>query len=213
MAEELIKAVHNTRKRQIRDSVDDLEQSHVLTINSVPAEASSALDLQSQSSAANGLFEPGSISKFASGGVTRNVRQIGSCTLVCFCSCHKRTRLRTPSILRSVLGSIVLGFESLPLVAQTCDDEACRNHATTSITMDLALPQWFLHRIITIRATSELKRGPELLLRVLRVRSLDSPIFGALRRGNTEIIKRLLEKGDASVLDVAENGTSILNVS
>ena len=139
--------------------------------------------------------------------------QLESHTSLCFCSCHSRTRLRSPSLLHPILGSLTMGYDSLPFLERSCDNKACRNHSAKSFTASYAFPEWFLRRIITVRATSEVKRGPELLLRVWRVRRPDAMIFFAIEDGNLDLIKRLFMQGEVSVLDVSWDGFSLLTVS
>ncbi|MCJ1248393.1 hypothetical protein MMC30_005610 [Trapelia coarctata] len=79
-----------------------------------------------------------------------------------------------------------------------------------SFTASYAFPQWFTNRIIAVRATSEPKKGPELLLRVLTVRPWHAQIFYAVLHGRIDTIKRLFEKGEASVYDVSDHGGSLL---
>ena len=63
------------------------------------------------------------------------------------------------------------------------------------------------------------KKGPELRLRVLRVRSKEANIFYLFGRGfqseNTLLrsVKCLLDDGEASVLDFDGNGATALHVS
>jgi hypothetical protein len=55
--------------------------------------------------------------------------------------------------------------------------------------------------------------GPEMLLRVVRVRPIDDPLFVSVRRGDVEMTRMLLNTGKASVLDVTSLNRSALFVS
>ena len=64
-----------------------------------------------------------------------------------------------------------------------------------------------------------LTKDPELRLRILRVRSKEANIFYLFGRGfqteNTQLrsVKRLLDDGEASVLDFYGNGATALHIA
>lgn len=209
MAEELIKKVHETKGRQIHESFQIQERD----IDNASAESSSTLQLRSRLSAPKPHHESSYTSKVSRGETDIKPSQLESSISGCSCSCHTRDWLKSPKILQSVLGSLVMGHNSLPFLTRKCDNLACRDHSAPSLTASYAFPRWFAHRIISVRATSEAKRGPELLLRVWRVRPWNSKIFFAVQKGRTNLVKQLFDTGGASVFDVTEEGTSLLNVS
>lgn len=209
MAEELIQKVHETRERQIHESF----QIPGRDIYNASAEPGSPLQLRSRLSAPKPHPESPYTSKVSGGETDIKLSQLESSISGCVCSCHTRKWFKSPKMLHSVLGSLIMGHNSLPFLTQRCDNLACRDHSATSVTASYAFPRWFAHRIISIRVTNEVKRGPELLLRVWRICSVDSTIFLAVQNHRTDIVKRLFETGGASVFDVSEEGVSLLNVS
>ena len=59
-------------------------------------------------------------------------------------------------------------------------------------------------------AISNSMNGLEMLIRCPRIRPTGAPIFSAARKGDALSVKNLFMSGEASVLDVDENGTSAL---
>lgn len=48
------------------------------------------------------------------------------CDSRCRCRCHKQTRVQTPQSLQSVLGTLLIGYTSLPVVTPQCNNESCK---------------------------------------------------------------------------------------
>ena len=139
------------------------------------------------------------------------------CGSDCCCSCHRRSLFRSPRLLDNVLGSLSVGYHTSPWAAPTCKSSSCR-HRSRKFTYIHAFPQWFWNRIVLAHLVYSQSKGPELCFRMLRVRSMDADIFRLFRgpRQADEIImtgvKRLFDNGEASVLDVDEEGGSVLRV-
>jgi len=209
MAEGLIRKLPETKERQIHDRL----QIQECNIDNASAASSSALELRSRPSAPELLSESSYTSEVSRAEIGVKFAQLKSSISGCSCSCHTRHWLKSPKILHWVFGSLVMGHNSLPFLTQRCDNLACQDRSAPSVAASYAFPRWFAHRIIFIRASNEVKRGPELLLRVWRVRPWASRIFGAVEWGRIDIIKRLFETGGASVFDVSEYGDSLLHVS
>ena len=141
----------------------------------------------------------------------------GHCRSDCCCCCHRRNHFRSPSLLRNVLGSLSIGFHTSPWAAPACNSPSCRDRYRR-FAYAYAFPQWLWNRILLAHLAYSQSRGPELCFRVLRVRPNNSDIMRLLRRNPQpdEIImtevRRLFDNGEASVLDVDENGTCVLRV-
>ena len=139
------------------------------------------------------------------------------CEFNCRCRCHRRSRFRSPSLLGNVMGSFSLGYYASPWAAPTCNSPSCR-HRSRMFTYTYAFPQWLWNRILLAHLAYSQGRGPEFCLRLLRVRPNHSPIirlycgYAQIDEDITAKVKLLFYKGEASVLDVDENGTSILCV-
>ena len=140
------------------------------------------------------------------------------CEPDCSCACHKGGRIRSPRYLNAIFGSLLIGYGAQPWVTATCDSSDCRGRLTY-ITYTYAFPRWLLDRRMTFRIAYDQSRGPELCLRLSRVRSSDARIFEAARMcmpPHQEVaiqhIKHLLTSGEASVLDVDPHGHTALQV-
>ena len=138
-----------------------------------------------------------------------------SCNVNCRCSCHKKGSLKSPRSLTTILGSIMVGYNAIPGLAQRCNDPSCKGQST-NITYTYAFPEWFVSRVVYLNFKNEQSRGPELCLRVVRVRPDNADIFLAVQDDREEVAlehtKRLLLAGEASVLDVKPNGNSVISV-
>ena len=139
-----------------------------------------------------------------------------SCNMNCRCSCHKKGRLKSPKFLTTILGSIMVGYNAIPGLAPKCNEPSCKGQST-KITYTYAFPEWFVSRVLYLNFKNEQLRGPELCLRVVRVRPFNANIFLALEDKREENAlqqtKRLLLAGKASVLDVNPYGYSLLSVT
>ena len=141
-----------------------------------------------------------------------------SCDSACGCVCHRRSQFKSPRHLNAMLGSLFIGYRASPWSTQTCSDSGCRQRSK-ELTYVYAFPRWFLARILVVDMAYSQSRGPELCLRVMRVRPVRTGIFGHLRSNSSlgeertlHHVKRLLNDGEISVLDVDAEGFTILHV-
>ena len=133
-----------------------------------------------------------------------------SCNTGCPCPCHSINRVTSPKLLRNILGSFFLRYRAYPSLEQACGVR-CRARAG-GITCSYAFPSLLLDWVIAISYSCALAKGPELLLRVMRKR--DFSIFRTLisapdSYASTEL-KRMLDCGEASVLDIDKNGITMI---
>ena len=140
------------------------------------------------------------------------------CEPDCSCACHEGGRIRSPRYLNAIFGSLLIGYRTQPWVTATCDSSDCRGRLIY-VTYTYAFPRWLLDRMVTFRIAYDQSRGPELCVRLPRVRSHGDSIFTAVRvympRGKEaaiQYIKLLLTNGEASVLDVDPDGHTALQV-
>ena len=136
------------------------------------------------------------------------------CSLECTCACHKSSATRTPRFLNCILGSVFLGYRAAPCFEQACNGPQCRTGAV-QISYTYSFPAWFMKRILQASLTYNQTQGPELILRVMRVRALDEAPFCFINTFPNSIftfgqVKAAIENADASVLDVSPNGSTIL---
>lgn len=130
-----------------------------------------------------------------------------SCNTGCRCPCHSINQIRSPKLLRTILGSFCLSYRAYPSLKQACSVR-CRARAG-GIACSYAFPPLVLEWAISIFYSS---KGPELLLRVMRKR--DFGFYGALLRRPESFLlkelKRMLDCGEASVLDINKNGSTMI---
>ena len=141
-----------------------------------------------------------------------------SCDSACGCVCHQRSQFKSPRNLNALLGSLFVGYQASPWSSQTCSNSGCRQRSK-KFTYVYAFPQWFLARVLVFDMAYSQSRGPELCLRVIRVRPNRTGIFRHLRSNPSlskewtlRHVKRLLNGGEISVLDVDAEGFTILHV-
>ena len=80
-------------------------------------------------------------------------------------------------------------------------------------------PPWFVRRAVTLTLSLSKSSGPELVLRVMNVRELGewdavSWVYDQRRLGEVAVaeVQRQLEEGETSVVDVDQDGLSLLSV-
>ena len=135
------------------------------------------------------------------------------CNTSCRCPCHSINRIKSPKLLHAFLGSFFLSYRSYPSLKQACGVR-CRARAG-GINCVYAFPPLLLERVISIFYSCALAKGPELLLRVMRRRDFGSIVL--LLHGPQSYalkeIKNMLDCGEASVLDIDEEGFTILHIA
>ena len=132
-----------------------------------------------------------------------------SCGSHCDCACHRRFRFRSPGFLDAVFGSLFLGYQASPWFSQGCRNGRCR---TSSTRLQYMFPKWFVKRSVALTIACSQPKGPELILRLLRLRPDTAFIFHCAFNGYYDELKRLLENGEASVVDVNSNNETALTV-
>ena len=153
-------------------------------------------------------------SGFVSSQATTIDLTLSSCNLNCTYACHKRTRFRSPRFLNTIIGSLFLRYNASPLFEQRCNKEHYRR-PSRDITYTYAFPRWFLDRVIIFKMSTTMPKGPELCIRVTRIRPRGAEIFiAAADKSEVAVrnVERLLLTGGASVLDVTPDGRTALQV-
>ncbi|KAK0623673.1 ankyrin repeat-containing domain protein [Immersiella caudata] len=111
---------------------------------------------------------------------------------------------------RRLLGSISMVVLRGSDTTSICNRANCRNHSMTAMQIFYTFPYWLLSRMLVFSLALSKSHGPEMLLRVVRIRPLDDPLFVSVRRGDIETTRSLLSTGKASVLDVTTLNRSAL---
>ena len=133
-----------------------------------------------------------------------------SCWSFCPCACHKEKYLRSPSFLDKTFGSLLVGFNSVPFLGKSCDHRGCQHSAVSGVNAAYMFPAWFLEWIVIMKMRSP---GFDVQLKAMRVRPNGSEIFSAATGLDISKVREFLADGRASILDVNEEGESLLTVS
>ena len=134
-----------------------------------------------------------------------------ACDISCRCPCHSINQIRSPKLLHAFLGSFFLSYRAYPSLKQACGVR-CRARAS-GITYVYAFPPLLLERVIFISYSCALAKGPELLLRVMRRRDFTT-ISALLTQSESYALKemkRMLDCGEASVLDIDKYGYTFIH--
>ena len=130
----------------------------------------------------------------------------------CHCPCHSSIQIRSPKFLHPILGSFFLRCRPYLFLKQTCSVQ-CRAHSSET-TCVYAFPPWLLERAISISYSCALAKGPELLLRVMRRRNFGriNHLVEGCKSYALKEMKGMLDRGEASVLDINQDGNTILHL-
>jgi hypothetical protein len=135
-----------------------------------------------------------------------------TCLPWCSCQCHIRYNLRTPDLFKSVMGSLFVGYSSLPVLAQNCNEKSCRRRSALRVIISYQFPKWMWARALLASMLAAIQ-GPELLLRVPRIIPFASHTYQYCLDGSVMALRRLFEEGHASPYDIDARGFSLLHVS
>lgn len=127
-----------------------------------------------------------------------------NCKRACGCACHSVYRLRSPSLLQSILGSLLVKSNGLYYLTQPCNEFNCHRNPSASVRISYRFPEWFLNRMISSTISTNRLSGPQLSLIVPRVVANTSDIFFHAFAGNIDGIARLFDSGLASPCDISE---------
>ena len=131
------------------------------------------------------------------------------CSTACTCACHRKSSSRTPEYLDLVLGSMFTGYKGSPQGSRSCDAKTCLKQSlrTSVASVMYMFPRWWIWNLAI-----SMRFAPEYQFRVLRVRSKSDPVFKALTALKLPSVRKMIQLGHASVLDVNEDGQSLLTV-
>ena len=134
-----------------------------------------------------------------------------SCDDFCHCPCHTIQIFKSPRLFENILGNLIIAYRTFPSARQSCRDFRCQARAgeTTCI---YTFPPWLHGLALSITYRYTLAQRPELLLRVMLKRDFgfidllltlpEAKILGTM--------KEMLDSGKLSVVDIDENGETVL---
>ena len=135
------------------------------------------------------------------------------CDIGCKCTCHQQKRVRSPSSLSHVFGSLFIGYVGFPSLFSQCGfGNICCEKTEIKGSITYVFPLWFAALAVMINVEQLQRRSPQMLIRCLRVRPFSSTPFQAVAQNQVDHVKSLIVESQASVLDVDEIGRSLLTV-
>ena len=181
----------------LQKSLHRLENNKAAEVGTAPTTSfisSQSISKPSKPSASQPYGDDMAIQDYSNNQLRFDTTFTRSCCSFCTCSCHKQIRLKSPNFLKNILGLVFVGYTSVPLVStpQTCDLASCRRQGESATTITYVFPLWFVQRTMIVKFQG---KGPEF------------------ENNNLEVVKKLLVAGEASILDVNEDGQSLLHVS
>ncbi|KAK0629239.1 hypothetical protein B0T17DRAFT_181609 [Bombardia bombarda] len=143
------------------------------------------------------------------------------CSRYCQCQCHRTVDFQTPRWARSIIGSIAMQYNSIPIFdPRRCNVPTCHSAKKGSLRVAYQFPKWLLNRALSITAIwgSLTNQGAALYLRLPRVIN-DNLInlavtFTALERDRglrISHVERLVEYKILPTDIVEESGETIFN--
>ena len=135
------------------------------------------------------------------------------CRRSCACQCHIRSQWSSHPILKTIIGSLFLGYSGTPQIVPKCDSVSCHGYRRIVATVFYVFPQWFMQRMILIAISYAHRDGLGISLRTIRERCSADVIWIYVSNGDLAMVQTLFKRGEASPFDVvAELGSSILEV-
>ena len=136
------------------------------------------------------------------------------CGLACSCVCHRSYRLKSPSILESIMGSILIRVNGLYGINPVCNEFSCSRRSSASIRIAYRFPEWFLDRIVFSVIEKNCYGRTTGTLMTPRIVPNDSAIFSLDEAGNIGGVAKLFDQGSASPDDIQDQrGFTPLHVS
>ena len=133
-----------------------------------------------------------------------------SCGLDCRCNCHGSHQHHRHWLRTGLVACLLNGYSAEPISSRDCNSQDCQSQSSK---VTYAFPAWFWYRALSFLVSLNYRPGPEMCLRLMRVRTRDAASFRAAYHGEISLLKQLLISGEASVLDVDPMGLTPLHVS
>jgi hypothetical protein len=146
--------------------------------------------------------------------VSTSVYNLKKCDAICWCQCHRVSKLQYPPWITSVIGSLFVGYSGIPLLNErACNEKSCKKGGSL-LKVTYYFPTWSLFRMISFMGRWNSLDGHNFTLHTPRVVPSSSEIFVLAQKGNIEGLQELFSQRKASIYDVsAREGRSALHVS
>ena len=138
---------------------------------------------------------------------------LNKCRPACSCICHRSHRLKSPSTLESIIGSVLIKINGLYGMSPACNETTCSRRASAIIRIAYRFPQWFLDRMIFSVLEKRCHGRINGTLMVPRIIPKESAIFALAEAGDVRGVADLFHTGSASPDDIqAGRGFTPLHV-
>ena len=135
------------------------------------------------------------------------------CKLACSCVCHRSYRMRSPAILESIIGSVLIRVSGLYGITRACHEFACSGRSTATMHIAYRFPEWFLDRMVFSIIEKNCHGRINGTLMAPRIVPKTSAIFSRAEAGDIKGVADLLNAGSASPDDIeARRGFTPLHV-
>lgn len=136
-----------------------------------------------------------------------------SCNSGCVCSCHNQRRIQILELFERLISSLFIGYFGRPTLLGRGRRSSCHRCRGSRTWFIYLFPAWLVRCAIIGIGLLSRSKGPELLIRCVRVRNSSPLLFYACMQSRVDVVKRLISEGEGSILDVDEMGRSALCVS
>lgn len=146
-------------------------------------------------------------------GVRVGVRT-SSCRSGCMCTCHVKSRAKTPDFIDRIMGQLFVDYAGFPGLARKCDDAECQAAQGPLMNAEYWFPAGvFWSRIIRFQVSFQRNMGPSFELSTLRRVPDTAEAVTFAQNGNIPGLINLFKRGVASPVDISETrGYSLLRV-
>lgn len=144
--------------------------------------------------------------------IRAEMRPYGSCKSWCSCCCHAQQSVRFPRVLKTMIGSLFIGYSGIPILTAPCNEKMCLKRSSPSMHVSYYFPTWFLSRVLNFTASFNAFKGPQLNLNVPRLVGWMHPLWRLAHSNHVASIQKLFVEGLASPFDVNAYGQSALHV-
>ena len=91
------------------------------------------------------------------------------CSVHCHCQCHLFSTAQSPNFLSAIVGNLFAAYHTPSWLRQSCNGTKC-NFKAKQATFAYTLPSWLVQRIVYCSVSIIQSRGPEIVLKMMRLR-------------------------------------------
>lgn len=135
------------------------------------------------------------------------------CPPLCKCQCHKVQTSRSPDLLSGLIGRFMLSYKTVPIWGKpACTLHTCRRISKTSARLNYTFPSWMLKRAIHLSLSAVNTASLGIQIDFPRIVPFESAVYWAIKEKSLVKLQYVFSIGDASPMDIDEEGYSLLLV-